>query len=45
MSGKEDSEEKKSIEEYKKENGDYISKMLGVNVTDAGELNVVTEEE
>jgi hypothetical protein len=45
MSGKEDSEEKKSIEEYKKENGSYISKMLGVNVTDAVELSVVTEEE
>ena len=45
MSGKEDSEEKKSIEEYKKENGGYISKMLGVNVTDAVELSIVTEEE
>ena len=45
MRGKEDSEEKKSIEQYKTEHGDYISKMLGVNVTDAEEMEVVTEEE
>jgi hypothetical protein len=44
MPGREDSEEKKSIEDYKKESGDYISKMLGVNVTDATELEVVTED-
>ncbi len=45
MRGKEDSEEKKSIEQYKSEHGNYISKMLGVNVTDATEMEVVTEEE
>ena len=44
MPGREDSEEKKSIEDYKKESGDYISKMLGVNVTDASDIEVVTEE-
>ena len=44
MPGREDSEEKKSIEDYKKENGDYISKMLGVNVTDASDIEVVTED-
>jgi hypothetical protein len=45
MPGREDGEEKKSIEEYKKESGDYISKMLGVNVTDITDVEVVTEEE
>lgn len=45
MRGKDDSEEKKSIEEYKKNHGDYISKMLGVNVTDAEDIDVVTEDE
>lgn len=44
MPGREDGEEKKSIEDYKKENGDYISKMLGVNVTDASDIEVVTED-
>ena len=44
MSAKEDSEEKKSIEDYKKEQGDYIGKMLGVNVTDISDVEVVTEE-
>ena len=44
MPGREDSEEKKSIEDYKKESGDYISKMLGVNVTDIADVEVVTEE-
>ena len=44
MPGREDAEEKKSIEEYKKESGDYISKMLGVNVTDISDVEVVTEE-
>jgi hypothetical protein len=45
MSGREDGEEKKSIEEYKKENSDYISKMLGVSVADITDVEVVTEEE
>lgn len=44
MPGREDSEEKKSIEDYKKESGNYISKMLGVNVTDITDVEVVTEE-
>ena len=45
MKGRDDSEEKKSIEQYKSEHGDYISKMLGVNVTDADDIEVVTEDE
>jgi len=45
MRAKDEGEEKKSIEEYKKDHGDYISKMLGVNVTDAEEIEVVTEED
>jgi len=44
MAGREEGEEKKSLEEYKKECGDYISKMLGVNVTDIEDVEVVTEE-
>jgi len=44
MAGREEGEEKKSLEEYKKESGDYISKMLGVNVTDITDVEVVTEE-
>jgi hypothetical protein len=44
MRGKNDVEEKKSIEEYKKNYGDYITKELGVNVTDAEDVEVVTEE-
>jgi hypothetical protein len=45
MKGRDDVEEKKSIESYKSEHGDYISKMLGVNVTDAEDIEVVTEDE
>jgi len=45
MKGRDDGEEKRSIEEYKKLHGDYISKMLGVNVTDTEDLDVVTEDE
>jgi hypothetical protein len=45
MRGKDDIEEKKSLEDYKKDQGDYISRMLGVNVTDISETQVVTDEE
>ena len=45
MKGRDDVEEKKSIEQYKTEHGDYISNMLGVNVTDAEDVEVVTEDE
>lgn len=48
MRGKDTVEEKKSIEEYKKTHLDYIvqgMKSVGVNVTDAEELDVVAEEE
>lgn len=45
MKGRDDVEEKKSIEQYKSQHGDYISKMLGVNVTDAEDVEVVTEDE
>jgi hypothetical protein len=45
MRGKDDTEEKKSLEDYKRDNGDYISKMLGVSVTDIANTEVVAEEE
>jgi hypothetical protein len=45
MKGREDGDEKKSIESYKTNHGDYISKMLGVKVTDLTDLEIVTEEE
>jgi hypothetical protein len=44
MHGKDDTEEKRSIEEYKRDNGDYIGKQLGVNVTDIADVQVVTED-
>lgn len=44
MHGKDDAEEKKSIEEFKKEHGDYISGMLQVNITDLNDVEVVTDE-
>jgi hypothetical protein len=44
MKGKDDAEKKKSVEQYKKDNMDYIQNQLGVNVTDASELNDVTED-
>ena len=45
MHGKDDTEEKRSIEEYKRDNSDYISTQLKVNVTDLADAEVVTEEE
>ena len=45
MKGKDNDEQKKSLEIYKKEHSDYISMMLGVNVTDTDNMEVVTEEE
>jgi hypothetical protein len=45
MKGKDDGEEKKSLETYKKDYGTYISQQLGVNVTDATEVELVTEDE
>ena len=44
MHGKDDAEEKRSIEDYKKEYSEYIGKQLGVNVTDIADTQVVTEE-
>ena len=44
MHGKDDTEEKRSIEDYKKEYGEYIGKQLGVNVADIENIQVVTEE-
>jgi hypothetical protein len=44
MHGKDDTEEKRSIEDYKKEYSEYIGKQLGVNVTDIADTQVVTEE-
>jgi hypothetical protein len=45
MPGRDDVEEKKSIEDYKKVSGDYISERLGVSVADIEDIKVVTEEE
>jgi len=45
MKGKDDAEKKQSLEDYKKEHSDYIGKILGVNVADTHEMEVVTEEE
>jgi hypothetical protein len=45
MPGRDDVEEKKSIEDYKKISGDYISERLGVSVADIADVKVVTEEE
>jgi hypothetical protein len=45
MHGKDDTEEKKSIEEFKREHGDYIGNMLQVNVTDLTDVEVVTDED
>jgi hypothetical protein len=45
MHGRDDSEEKKSIEVYKKDYGNYISQVMGVNVTDILDAKVVTEDE
>lgn len=45
MHGRDEIEEKKSLDLYKKECGDYISKVMGVSVTDIFDVKVVTEEE
>lgn len=45
MPGKDNDEQKKSLELYKKDHSDYISKILGVNVTDTNDMEVVTEDE
>ena len=45
MKGKDKDEQKQSLEIFKKEHSDYITKMLGVNVTDSEILDVVTEDE
>lgn len=45
MRGKDETEEKASLDTYKRENGDYISKVMGVSVTDIYDVKVVTEEE
>ena len=44
LPGRDDSEEKKSIEDYKRISGDYISEKLGVSVADIADTKVVTEE-
>jgi hypothetical protein len=44
MAAKTETEEKKSIEEYKRDAGSYISEKLGVNVADTG-VEVVTDDE
>jgi len=43
MHSKDDTEEKKSIEEYKKSASDYISKMLGVNPSEIEDTDIITE--
>jgi hypothetical protein len=45
MPGKSEPEEKKSIEEYKKDYGNYISERLEVSIDEISKLKVVTEEE
>jgi hypothetical protein len=45
MKGKDDVEEKKSIEEYKKTVGEYISERLGIAVSDIDNTEIITEEE
>ncbi len=45
MRGKDESEEKKSIEKYKVDYADFISMKLQVNVTDLTDAEVVTTEE
>jgi hypothetical protein len=43
MKAKEPSEEKLSIQEYAKENLDYISKLFGEKVADVSELGFKSE--
>ena len=45
MRGKDKEEQKASLDIFKKEHSDYIVKMLGVNVTDIVDTEVVTEDE
>jgi hypothetical protein len=44
MKGKTDVEEKKSLEDYKKTAGDYISEMLGVNASEIGDADFIAEK-
>lgn len=44
MRAKDDAEEKKSIEEYKKIAGDYISERLGINPADIADAKIEEEE-
>ena len=45
MRAKDDTEEKKSIEEYKKTASSYISERLGVSVEDISDVEIVMEDE
>jgi hypothetical protein len=45
MRGRNESEEKASIEQYKKENADYIGKMMGVSEGLPSDMLVVVEED
>ena len=45
MRGKNDVEEKKSLEDYKRDYSDYIGTQLKVNVTDLADAEVVEDEE
>ena len=45
MRAKDDPEEKKSIEEYKKTASSYISERLGVSVEDISDVEIVMEDE
>lgn len=45
MKGKDDIEEKKSIEEYKKTVGEYVNERLGIAVSDIDNTEIITEEE
>lgn len=45
MRGRSDSDEKKSLEEYKKLIGEYISEKLGINISEIDNVNVISEDE
>jgi hypothetical protein len=45
MRAKNEAEEKKSIEEYKKIAGDYISEKLGVPISEIADANIINEED
>ena len=45
MKSKDETEEKKSIEEYKKIAGEYISEKLGIPASEISDANIISEED